>query len=380
MKNLFSKNKIIFLFFIILFFWQTEMILKAFAFIFSMLTPFLLAGAIAFIVNIPMAAIEKMLFNRKKSIKKVSHKVARPTSLLLSLVFLLSIIVFAVLVIVPQLSTTVKNLVVQIEAFMPKFIAYVTHLSNNNPEIANFFNSLDLAEMKNSFINFVRSGVVNLFSSTLGVTSSLVSVITQLFVAVIFAIYLLLSKERLFIQFKKVLYALSSDNRAKRVLKILSMTRRSFSRFITGQCVEGVILGILFLIVLSIFRIPFALLISIILGFSSLIPILGAFFGAGVGAFLILIEDPMQAFYFLIIFIVVQQIEGNLIYPKVVGDSIGLPAMWVLAAVSIGASLMGVVGILLCIPLASVAYALFRESVNKKLEEKKLFLNGADNG
>ncbi len=358
--------------FMILSFWKWDVVSQILGFLFSLICPFLIAGTIAFIVNVPMTAIENFLFRRNNQKKQVSIKISRPISLLLALVCIIFVLVFAFLVILPQIQDTIKSLVVKTEAFLPKLEVILSDFFNGNKEVITFIESLRVDTIIDSFWTYLRTGIVNIFGSTITVASSVVSTITQIFVALIFAIYILLQKELLAIQFLKVFHAFWDDKKIDKTIKILSLTKNTFSKFISGQCLEAVILGVLFVIVLSLFKIPFALLIGIIVGFSSIIPIIGAFFGAGVGTFLILIEDPMTAVYFLIIFLIIQQLEGNLIYPRVVGDSIGLPAMWVLAAVSIGGALMGVAGILLFIPLTSVAYSLFREYVNNQLKENEI--------
>ena len=346
-------------------------------FLFSLIAPFLIAGAIAFIINVPMYAIENGLFRRKNQKKQVSVKISRPIALVIALLLIIGLVSFAFIVIIPQLQDTVKTLMVKIEAFLPTLESHFSKLFNGNKDVKNFIESLKFDNIIESFLGYLKTGILNIFDSTITVASNMISTITQIFVAIIFAIYILLNKETLAKQFFKVFNAFWEDEKTAKVTKTLTLTKNTFAKFISGQCLEAVILGLLFIIVLTIFRIPFALLIGIIVGFSSIIPILGAFFGAGVGAFLILIENPMQAGMFLIIFLVIQQLEGNLIYPKVVGDSIGLPAMWVLAAVSIGGTLMGVLGILLFIPLTSVVYTLFREYVNNKLEVRS-YDSGSD--
>lgn len=350
------------------------MVLNIFADILALLSPFIIAGAIAFIVNVPMVRIENTLFASRKT-KRISKKIARPVSLLLALLFLALIIAFGLFVIVPQLSQTISTLSVKVEAFIPQLQTAVIELFQNNPEIEDFIASLDFTDFKDSFIDFLRTGALNIFDSTINMATGFVSILTTLFIAIVFALYILLQKEILSTQFCKIFFALLKKQKAENIIRIFSLMQKTFSRFISGQCLEAVILGGLFVIILPIFRIPFSLLLGVVIGFSSIIPILGAFFGAGVGAFLLFIENPMQAVYFLIIFIVIQQIEGNLIYPKVVGDSVGLPAMWVLAAISIGGGMMGVFGILLFIPLTSVAYALCKEHVQKKLQEKAISLD-----
>ena len=172
----------------------------------------------------------------------------------------------------------------------------------------------------------------------------------------------------------KLFYAYLKEKHADEVMRICSLTYRTFSSFLTGQCLEAVILGLMFFIAMTVFRFPFAVLVGVLIAFTALIPIFGAFIGCGVGAFLILTADPKQALFFVVMFLIIQQIEGNLIYPKVVGGSIGLPAIWVLAAVTLGGSLFGVVGMLVFIPLVSVFYTLLKENVNKRLEEKQIHI------
>ncbi len=375
MDSNFLKDKklrtlILVILFVLLFFWKTDTTLSILTGIFSIVSPFLLAGAIAFVLNIPMNWFEKKLFFSNGTKKTVSHTLARSISLVLSILFFIALFTLAVFVLVPQIIDTINTLRIQLEIFLPEAQSYVTSIFKNNPEIVSFINELDFTEIKNSVIDFLRAGVLNIFDSTITIASSLVSFGAKIFIAIVFSFYMLLQKEVLANQFKKLFFAYWRETTAHRIVSICSMIQNAFTRFITGQCFEAIILGTLIVIILSIFRIPFSLLIGVVVGFSSIIPILGAFAGAGISAFLLLVEDPIQSIYFLIIFVIVQQIEGNLIYPKVVGDSIGLPAMWVLAAVSIGGTIMGVVGILLFIPLASVAYALLREDVHKRLNKE----------
>lgn len=188
----------------------------------------------------------------------------------------------------------------------------------------------------------------------------------------VFAVYMLMEKEVLRKQLTKVLYAYATPQHSKTTLEILALTQKTFSSFIAGQVLEALILGILFLITMLIFRFPYALVISMFIGFASIIPVFGAFVGLFIGFFLILLVNPIQAFWFNLLFLVIQQIEGNIIYPKVMSTRIGLPSIWVLLAVTLGGSLLGVWGILLFIPLSSVFYTLLRREVHRKLDEKEL--------
>lgn len=213
------------------------------------------------------------------------------------------------------------------------------------------------------------SGVLN---STLDLASSIIGGVVGSVVAVVFAAYILLQKERLGRQFRQLLYAYLPEHHADRITEVGTLSYRTFSRFLSGQCLEAVILGCMFFLTMSILRFPYALTISVLITVTALIPIFGAFIGCIVGAFLILTVDPMQALWFVVLFLILQQVEGNLIYPHVVGSSVGLPSIWVLAAVTIGGSVMGIAGMLIFIPLCSVFYTLLRHSILNRLRARKI--------
>lgn len=339
----------------------------------NIVLPFFIGGAIAFILNVPMSFIERNLFGRDKAKKSVRfQKLARPLSLVLTIICVLSIVGLVMFVVIPQLGQTVISLGISIRKFIPQAIMWLEQLFENNQEALAFLGELDLngARMLQSVIAFFKSGVGNVFDSTISVATSIVGAVTTFAIAFVFACYILLQKEKLHVQVKKILFAYLPEKRANNVLGICSLTYKTFSNFLTGQCVEACILGTMFFITMSIIRLPYALLVGVLIAFTALIPIFGAFIGCAVSAFLILMVDPWKALIFVIMFLVLQQLEGNLIYPKVVGNSVGLPSIWVLAAVSIGGSLMGVVGMLIFIPLLSVVYAIFRGDVYRRLEKK----------
>lgn len=208
-------------------------------------------------------------------------------------------------------------------------------------------------------------------SSTVTVASTIIGGVVNLFVALVFSFYILSQKEKLGSQFRRILHAYFPQKVYDKVLEVTSLAGRNFSSFITGQCMEAVILGTMFVITMALFGFPYAVMVGVLIAFTALIPIVGAFIGCFVGAFLIMVDDPVKAIWFLVLFIVLQQIEGNLIYPHVVGNSVGLPSIWVLAAVTIGGSLMGVVGMLIFIPILSTVYALLREDVNERNGKKR---------
>ena len=222
-----------------------------------------------------------------------------------------------------------------------------------------------------SAVAFFQNGAGNVLNSTFSAIGSIVSGVATFVIAFVFACYVLLQKEKLGVQVQKVMRAFLQEKRVDWCLEVFGLASKAFSSFFTGQCVEALILGTMFFIVMNILNMPYALLVSVLIAFTALIPIFGAFIGCFVGAFLILMVAPLKALIFVIVFLVLQQIEGNLIYPKVVGSSVGLPSIWVLAAVTIGGNLMGVVGMLIFIPITSVVYTLFRASVYKRLRKKR---------
>lgn len=345
------------------------------ALLFHIIFPFILGGAMAFIINLPMRSIEKNIFRRGKwKEKSWVKKMARPLSLILALVLIVAVIVLVFGVVLPQLGDTVIELSYDIRHFWPKVQEWCIKLFDDNPEVANWINTvqIDWDSLMQQAIGFLKTGAGTILGSTFGVAKVIVNFATNFAIAFVFSIYILLQKEKLQVQVRKVMYAFLPERFVEHIIKVCRLANRTFSNFFTGQCVEAVILGSMFVVVMLICRFPYALLVGILIAFTALIPIFGAFIGCAVGTFLILMENPMQAVVFVIVFLVLQQIEGNLIYPHVVGNSVGLPSIWVLVAVSLGGSLMGVVGMLVFIPLVSVVYTLFREYVYKRLKERKL--------
>lgn len=369
------KEIILFTAVIIVCLWKYETVLDILFFLLNILTPFILGGAIAFVLNVPMNFVQRHLFKEERiRNRKVSQKLARPVSMVLVLIAVFGIVAIVMFILIPQLGETFANLGRSIQAFIPQLQEWAARLFNDNKEIMDTVNNLefDWNKIMDTGINFFKSGAGSVVDSTITAAKSIVSGLTTFFIAFVFAIYILLQKEKLGVQAKKVLFAFVRRGRAEATVEVLSLTYNTFSSFLTGQCVEAVILGSMFAVSMTILKLPYALLVGMLIAFTALIPIFGAFIGCGVGAFLIFMVDPMKALIFVVLFLVLQQIEGNLIYPHVVGNSVGLPSIWVLAAVSIGGSLMGVVGMLIFIPIVSVVYALFREIVYLKLRQKKI--------
>lgn len=369
------KEIILFTAVIIVCLWKYETVLDILFFLLNILTPFILGGAIAFVLNVPMNFVQRHLFKEERiRNRKVSQKLARPVSMVLVLIAVFGIVAIVMFILIPQLGETFANLGRSIQAFIPQLQEWTARLFNDNKEIMDTVNNLefDWNKIMDTGINFFKSGAGSVVDSTITAAKSIVSGLTTFFIAFVFAIYILLQKEKLGVQAKKVLFAFVRRGRAEATVEVLSLTYNTFSSFLTGQCVEAVILGSMFAVSMTILKLPYALLVGMLIAFTALIPIFGAFIGCGVGAFLIFMVDPMKALIFVVLFLVLQQIEGNLIYPHVVGNSVGLPSIWVLAAVSIGGSLMGVVGMLIFIPIVSVVYALFREIVYLKLKKNQI--------
>ena len=369
------RGLIVFTALVIVCLWKHEMVFDILGFVFGILFPFILGGAIAFVLNVPMSFIERHLFPEERREKsKGMKKLARPVSMLVVLFAVIAVVGLVMFVVLPQLASTFAGLGKSIQAFIPQVQEWADQLFHNNDEIMNWVNSLefDWNEIMNAGIDFFRNGAGSVLNSTLTAARSIVSGLTTFFISFVFAVYILLQKEKLSVQAKKVLFAFARKGRAEATLEVLSLTYNTFSSFLTGQCVEAVILGSMFVVTMTILKLPYALLVGILIAFTALIPIFGAFIGCGVGAFLIFMVDPVKALIFIVMFLVLQQIEGNLIYPHVVGSSVGLPSIWVLAAVTLGGNLLGIVGMLIFIPLVSVVYALFREIVYLKLKQRKI--------
>lgn len=344
-------------------------VLVFFRWVLRLLFPFLIGAAIAFILNVPMRFIERHLKMKEGS------KLRRPASLILAVFFVTLVLGIVMFLVIPQLTDTILSLKDSVPAFFVQVQSAAEQLFAENPDITGFINSfeIDWQSTVEAIVGFVRSGAGTLLSSTVTAAMSIASGITTFGIAFIFAMYILLQKENLRRQFKKLFYAYFPERGVDETLRVLHLTEQTFSRFLTGQCTEAVILGTMFFIALTVFRLPYALLIGVLIAFTALIPVFGAFIGCAVGIFLTLVVSPIQALWFTVIFFALQQLEGNLIYPHVVGNSVGLPSIWVLAAVSLGGSMMGIVGMLVFIPLCSVAYTLLKEDVNRKLVKK----NGA---
>lgn len=369
-KNM--KNIMLLIVFAVLFYvgvQRIESVAAGVSFVVSIVFPFLLGAAMAFILNVPMSFMEKRLFSKTKGKAK---KLKRPICLVLAILFVVAILWIVLLVVIPEVASTVASLSVNIEAALIKLQRWAMDIFEDNKQIEVWIASLqfDWDGIIHTAFGFLKNGAGNVLNSTMTVAKTVINSVMNFCVAFVFACYILLQKEKLAVQIRKILYAFFSKKVVTKVLDIASLSYKTFANFVTGQCCEAVILGTMFFISMSILRFPYALLVGVLIAFTALIPIFGAFIGCFLGTFLILVADPMKAIAFVILFLVLQQVEGNLIYPHVVGGSVGLPSIWVLVAVTVGGSLMGIVGMLVFIPICSVLYALFRKMVYKRLKER----------
>lgn len=352
-----------------------DIVLEYIGAVWKLLFPFILGGAIAFVLNVPMRFVENRLFGKAlEKENKMAKKFARPVSLIIAILFVVAIVLIVVLVVAPELATTFVGVGKQIEASIPRLQKWIDHTFSKDSPIVEWANSIDIQPQKmlDSVMNVLKSGVDNVLSSTISVTMGIVSTAMNVGIGFIFSCYILLQKEKLGMQVKKAIYALFPKRAVEYMLHVCSLANQTFANFIAGQCIEAVILGSMFFVTMTIGRFPYALLVGVLISFTALIPVFGGIIGCWIGFFLILMVSPMKALVFLGLFLVLQQIEGNLIYPHVVGNSVGLPSIWVLVAVTLGGSLMGIVGMLVFIPLVSVLYALFREWAYKRLRQKRI--------
>lgn len=367
---------------------NTEILGTLFRLTVGLIMPFLIGGALAFVINVPMRFVERKLFDepyRKKNAAKkkasrppMAYRMKRPLSLLISLILVIGVVFIGMFLIVPEIANSITTIANSVKAFPQTLHQWSLELMNWMPQAAvwleniQFDFNIDWQKTITDLISFLQNGAGNVLNTTFNVAASIFSGLVTGFLAIVFSFYLLLNKEKLGSQVKQILYACLKEEHADYLVRVGNMANRTFSNFLSGQCLEAVILGSLFFITMSIFQFPYALMISVLIAFTALIPVFGAFIGCFIGAFLILLVNPIRAIWFVVLFLCLQQFEGNVIYPKVVGGSVGLPAIWVLVAVTLGGSMMGVVGMLIYIPAFSVAYSLIREAVKERLQNKQI--------
>lgn len=381
--------------------------------IFGVLSPIFVGFMIAFVLNLPMRALEKLWdscelgakrFFRKQKHKKaaknlpegqvpkeepvevtvgrVSSALRRPVCLLISIVIIFAILVAVVSLVLPEIGKTVMLLVDGVPEWFEKAQKWCMEYAEEYPFIYETITELniDWEATAKTLLGFIGTGTLGFVGTTFAGVIGAFGGLIDFIIALIFAIYVLLSKETLSGQIKRGMQAFLPERIRNGILHVATTAHGIFCAFVTGQCIEAVILGSLCAVGMLIFGFPYAAMIGVLVGVTALIPVVGGFIGAGVGAFLILMIDPFEALMFVVFIVVLQQIEGNVIYPRVVGNSVGLPAMWVLAAVSVGGGIGGIVGMLFAVPTVSVIYTLLRETTRKRLEKKQEASDGDASG
>ena len=355
----------------------------------NIISPFIWGLAIAFILNIFMTLYENKLFkigqksgksakthkqisNRKQELNKSKkeNRFDRGFAIILSIITIVAIITIILLLIVPQFIDVIRNLISNIPNYLESLQDLGVEITEKFPEANMFIQNIEIDT------EALKNGIVNLSKDVLNITinqiSSLISNVINFFIAIIFAVYILINKEELKKEAKKFVYARLDKEKADYILKVARLARDSFRNFLTGQAKEAVILGSLCAIGMLILNIPYAGPVGALTAITAFIPIVGAFIGGFIGAILIVAVDPIKALIFIIFIIVLQQVEGNLIYPHVVGKNMGLPSIWVLVAITVGGGLFGIMGMIVGLPIVSIIYAITQESTNKKLQEKNL--------
>ena len=351
---------------------ETERVGRVFEWFTGLISPFVLGAALAFILNVPMRAIERLL----KGISKPGTR--RALALLLTFVAIILVLALVVILLIPQIDATAKTFIAELPGFFRRVEVVISEFLAENPQILQWltentnFENFDWATIVQKAVEIAGNSVSSIVNGAFSAVGSVFSVALDAVIGLVFALYCLGRKEILARQGRRLIYSLLPEKVCDEIVRILRMTNSAFSNFISGQCLEALILGCMFAVSMAIFGMPYIPLVSVLIAVTALVPIVGAFVGCIVGAFFILVDSPMLAVWFVVMFLVLQQIEGNLIYPKVVGTSIGLPGMWVLVAVTVGGDTMGITGMLVMIPLAAVVYSLMREFTNFQLKNRNI--------
>ena len=351
---------------------ETERVKSVLKVIGNVLSPFALGAAIAFVVNVPMRGIEGLLTKIKNTALK------RVLALLITFVCILLVLTVVFLLLIPQLSETIQSLLPKLYNFIINIGTHLKDKIQSNPELMAWIanntelENLNWADLAQKAITFVSNSVSTIVSGAFAAIGSITGAMVDAVIAIVFSIYCLFQKETLARQGRRILYSFLPEKFVDNTIRILRLTNSTFSNFLSGQCIEVVILGCLFAVSMAIFGMPYIPLVSVLVAVTAFIPVVGAWVGCVLGAFFILVANPMQAVWFVVMFLILQQIENNLIYPRVVGTSIGLSGMWVLVAVGVGGELMGVAGMLLMIPVTSVIQTVLSEVVSKKLSQKEI--------
>ncbi|MBR4864174.1 MAG: AI-2E family transporter [Oscillospiraceae bacterium] len=351
---------------------ETERVKAIYGVLQNVFSPFVTGAAIAFILNVPMRAIEGLM-------KGIKHNTLRRSiAVVLTFLAVALILTLVFLLLIPQMTDTVQSLIPKLQSFASTTEGSIRSFLSDNPELLDMIEkytdieNMDWSSLAQKAASWLGNSVSQIWGTTISAIGSITGALMEIFIALVFAIYCLFAKETLARQGRKLVYAFFPEKFADGVVRVIRLTNSTFSNFLSGQCIEVCILGALFAVAMAIFRMPYIPLVSVLVAVTAFIPVVGAWAGCVLGAFFILVANPIQAVWFVIMFVVLQQIENNLIYPRVVGTSIGLSGMWVLVAVAVGGEFMGVAGMFLMIPIASVIYVLLSEKVKKLLADKEI--------
>ena len=344
-------------------------VLGVFNLIIGLFMPLLVGGAIAFIMNVPMSFFERQL-DRLSGGRRGGflQKAKSPICILITVAMFAAAIYFIGNVIFPNLVESIKSIAAIVQQSYPGWIEFLDEKGINTALLEKVFPEIDTAKIMET----IKNSAFTILTTAGQAATSVFSVMTNFVLGLIFAIYILSAKKKLGRQAKQMAYAYLSKSHADNVCEIASLAYKTFANFLSGQCLEAVILGSMFFVVLFIGNFPYAATIAVVIGSMAMIPYVGAFLGMFIGCLLIAVVSLKKMFWFIIVFFVVQQIEGQIIYPRVVGGSVGLPAIWTLFAVIVGGNISGILGMVIFIPIFSVIYVLLRRNVYNRLNKKKI--------
>lgn len=338
-------------------------------YIIAIFMPFIIGAMMAFVLNVLLNVVENKLFKKlNKKNTKTWKKLKRPVSLVTTFIIIIAIIALILGLIIPQLKNTVELFTENFDSYKTQSVELLEKVGIEKKTINKLNNNIE--NIQEEATKYISKNSDKIMQTTVGVATTVAGTVTTIVLGIVFAIYILLKKEDLTRQFKKLARAYLPEKKQTTLKEISTLSNKTFGNFVSGQCIEALIIGLLCFIGMLILQIPYAPTIAVLVGFTALIPVFGAFIGTAIGAFLILMVDPTKALVFVIFIIILQQLEGNLIYPKVVGNSVGLPGIWVMVAVTVGASIGGILGMLLSVPVCSILYSILRTDVNNRIDQK----------
>ena len=338
-------------------------------YIIDIFMPFIIGAMMAFVLNVLLNVVENKLFKKlNKKNTKTWKKLKRPVSLVTTFIIIIAIIALILGLIIPQLKNTVELFTENFDSYKTQSVELLEKVGIEKKTINKLNNNIE--NIQEEATKYISKNSDKIMQTTVGVATTVAGTVATIVLGIVFAIYILLKKEDLTRQFKKLARAYLPEKRQRTLKEISTLSNKTFGNFVSGQCIEALIIGLLCFIGMLILQIPYAPTIAVLVGFTALIPVFGAFIGTAIGAFLILMVDPTKALVFVIFIIILQQLEGNLIYPKVVGNSVGLPGIWVMVAVTVGASIGGILGMLLSVPVCSILYSILRTDVNNRIDQK----------